>query len=46
LIDATQFHHRDSFGFLGRHAGADVVLDMHLQMALELVGEFAFASVF
>jgi hypothetical protein len=33
-------------GFLRRHPGADVVVDMHLQMALELVGKLAFASGF
>jgi hypothetical protein len=46
LIDATQLHHSDSSGFLRRHAGADVVLDMHLQVTLDLVGEVAIASTF
>ena len=37
LIDATKLHYRDAPGFLRRHAGADVVVDMHLQVALELI---------
>src|SRR6185369_2704223 len=46
LIDATQLHYGDASCFLRRHPGADVVVDMHLQVTLELVGELAFTRVF
>ena len=29
-----------------RHSGADVVVDVHFEMTLELVGEVTIASVF
>jgi hypothetical protein len=46
LIDTTQLHYGHASGLLWRHAGAEVVVDVHLQMTLEFGVEFAFASVF
>jgi len=44
LIDAAQFHYCDAPGFLRRHPGTDVVIDMQLQIAFYRISKFAFAS--
>src|SRR5258705_3254131 len=45
-INAAQLHDSDSLRFLRGHTGAQVVVDMHLEMTLDLVSKIALASSF
>src|SRR5262245_24975910 len=44
LRHATQFDERHAPRFFRRHSGAQVVFDVHRQMAFQLLGEFTLAS--
>src|SRR6185503_20149981 len=45
-INTAQLHNRDSLCFLRRHTGAEVIVDVHLQMTLDLRGQLSFTGGF
>jgi hypothetical protein len=40
LFDAAELQSGDTAGFVHRHAGSHQVIDVHLQMAFDLIVEF------
>jgi hypothetical protein len=40
-FQSARFQQRGAPSCIGRHAGAEVGLDLHLEVALELLGQFA-----
>ncbi len=46
LFDASEFDHRLATCFCGAHTGAQIVFDVHLEMAFHFVSEFALSPVF
>jgi hypothetical protein len=43
LRNAAEFNQRQATRFFRRHSDAQVVFDVHRQMAFQLLGEFALA---
>jgi hypothetical protein len=46
LFDAAEFHDRFSPSLSPRHASAQIVVDVQLEMALHFGGKLAFAGLF
>jgi hypothetical protein len=40
LLHAAELDERPAASFCGRHAGAKIVIDVHLQMTVQLGGDF------